>query len=692
MSSSLSAVLGIDPLQGILPHSERRRAISTLTQVEPKPPEIANWSRNFIQGFSLLPVTSYSFFSLPAVRLPRFLPSPPIPLLLQAVPVASNSLLNFPTVLMIKSFRKAKRLSDLSDKLKRSISRVTSTSSAYGLNAGGSGLHDTNNVEVLLQSPQKVIKALYTYEIQGPGELGFEKGDFFHVVAEEDNGWYLASNPMTHAKGMVPASYFEVFNRSRPITTENPAVTSPRRQHSAASASNMGYANGSPGRGNQRNSNQTLYATTLYDFKAERDGELDIAKDENLIICAHHAYEWFIAKPINRLGGPGLVPALFVKIRDLLNPNNSAPSENTVKVVETFHIPTVEEWKQQTARYQASTIPLGSISNQTPVVLSNTQFFQKDGDVSNRLSLSSLNASVLEASVDSYQLDNGRYQYLVIARLSNGKVRHLYRYYQDFYDLQVKLLELFPYEAGKIENLKRIIPSIPGPLINVNDSISKLRREKLDYYLRNLIALPAHISRCEEVLKLFDVLENGSDREFADKKDNRLLKPISRKSMYHHDRLSQYSNFHNTSGPTRVLSTPTSSDSLNRSMSSSSANLINSTSTSVPSDRPSKIKVKFYYEDDIFVLLLPTNLRLHDLKSKLYKRLSLENIATERPVDDIIRIYLKNDFDAMLEETGLALGLEQSAQMKLSTIEIATDDQFHHNMYDKCKLAILAII
>ena len=599
---------------------------------------------------------------------------------------------------MIKSFRKGKRLSDLSDKLKRSISRVTSGSSAYGFHATGSGLHDTNNVDVLLSSPQKVIKALYKYEVQGPGELGFDKGDFFHVVAEEENGWYQASNPRTQAKGMGPASYFEVYNRSRPITTENPAVTSPRRHRSAGSGQNLAYANGtnSPGSGPagqaHRNSNQTLYATTLFDFKAERDDELDIAKDENLIICAHHGFEWFIAKPINRLGGPGLVPALYVKIRDLLNPNNTAPSDDTVKVVETFHIPTVEEWKQQTARYQASTIPLGSISNQTPVVLSNTQFFQKDTSAqSNRLSLSSLNASVLEASVDSYQLDNGRYQYLVIARLSNGKVRHLYRFYQDFYDLQVKLLELFPYEAGKIENLKRIIPSIPGPLINVNDSISKLRREKLDYYLRNLIALPPHISRCEEVLKIFDVLDNGFDREFIDKKENRLLKPISQKSMYHQDRLSQYSNMLNSSGATRVLSTPTSSDSLNRSISSSSANLINSTSTSVPSDRPTKIKVKFYYEDDIFVLLLPTNLRLHDLKSKLYKRLSLDDLANGRPVDDIIRIYLKNDFDAVLEETGSVLGLEDSAQIKLATIEIATDDQFHHNMYDKCKLAILAI-
>ena len=73
------------------------------------------------------------------------------------------------------------------------------------------------------------------------------------------------------------------------------------------------------GTGN-RNLNQTLYAVTLYEFKAERDDELDIMPNENLIICAHHDYEWFIAKPINRLGGPGLVPVSYVKIIDLFKP------------------------------------------------------------------------------------------------------------------------------------------------------------------------------------------------------------------------------------------------------------------------------------------------------------------------------------------------------------------------------------
>ena len=71
--------------------------------------------------------------------------------------------------------------------------------------------------------------------------------------------------------------------------------------------------------------------------------------NENLIICAHHDYEWFIAKPINRLGGPGLVPVSYVKIIDLLNPNSHYTSIDTsrrsqvIQVINGFNIPTVEQ-------------------------------------------------------------------------------------------------------------------------------------------------------------------------------------------------------------------------------------------------------------------------------------------------------------------------------------------------------------
>lgn len=427
--------------------------------------------------------------------------------------------------------------------------------------------------------------------------MKFNTGEFFHVLnvsddprhkEAEENGWFEATNPMTNAKGMVPISYFEVFDRSRPSTVSN-------------QSSNLRAGSRS------LNPNQTLYAVTLYEFKAERDDELDVSPGENLIICAHHDYEWFIAKPINRLGGPGLVPVSYVKIIDLLNPLASESTVDTsnrdhvVDLINGFKIPTVEHWKDQTAKYQASTIPLGHISStKAPPQSSTSQFFDGQTSTSNRSSLVSI--SIIDASVDSYQLDHGRYQYLITAKLSNGKIRHLYRYYQDFYDLQVRLLELFPYEAGKIENSKRTIPSIPGPLINVNDSISKLRREKLDFYLSNLIALPPHISRSEEVLRLFEVLNNGFDRE-VDAPNRRGSKPISQKSNSHQDRMSQYSNF-----GIQPRGSEHSNESY-KSRESSSGNLL------LDADKQQqKVKVKFYYEDDIFALLLPSNLRLQDLK------------------------------------------------------------------------------
>ncbi|CAX42022.1 bud emergence protein, putative [Candida dubliniensis CD36] len=630
---------------------------------------------------------------------------------------------------MIKTFRKSKRSSSNSSSPKKTISRVSSTSSNQTSHDG------------MLQSPKKVIKALYDYEPQGPGELKFSKGDFFHVLDDVDdelhkeaeaNGWIEATNPMTQLKGMVPLSYFEVFDRSRPIMGTN--FIDNQHHHQQQQQQQQGTINNGAG---HRNLQQTLYAVTLYEFTAEREDELDVMPNENLIICAHHDYEWFIAKPINRLGGPGLVPVSYVKIIDLLNPNSHYTSIDTsrrsqvVEVINAFNIPTVEQWKNQTAKYQASTIPLGSISGSgTPPTSANSQYFDNHTMTSNRSSSGS-SISIIEASVDSYQLDHGRYQYSITARLSNGRIRYLYRYYQDFYDLQVKLLELFPYEAGRIENSKRIIPSIPGPLINVNDSISKLRREKLDYYLSNLIALPNHISRSEEVLKLFDVLDNGFDRE-TDSINKRFSKPISQKSNSHQDRLSQYSNFNvlQQQQQQQQLANHSRGSDNSPTNESSGSNLVNSShndsslSSSPPppsqtatatstiggesSAKQPKVKVKFYFDDDIFVLLIPTNLRLQDLKTKLFKRLELDiNYKYEKKLDnkklssESIHLFLKNDFEDFLIENnsdsnGNGNGNDNEIDLedeinkeKLGEFEVNDDEKFQSVLFDKCKLMVL---
>lgn len=63
-----------------------------------------------------------------------------------------------------------------------------------------------------IQPPIKVIRALQSHKSQSPHQLSFEKGDFFHVLKDPEDGlWYEASNPSTSARGLVPVHMFEEF-------------------------------------------------------------------------------------------------------------------------------------------------------------------------------------------------------------------------------------------------------------------------------------------------------------------------------------------------------------------------------------------------------------------------------------------------------------------------------------------------
>jgi len=65
-----------------------------------------------------------------------------------------------------------------------------------------------------IQPPKKVIRALNDHRAQAPNQLSFQKGDFFHVVNDDDGGdWYEANNPITGARGLVPKAKFEAFNK-----------------------------------------------------------------------------------------------------------------------------------------------------------------------------------------------------------------------------------------------------------------------------------------------------------------------------------------------------------------------------------------------------------------------------------------------------------------------------------------------
>jgi bud emergence protein 1 len=99
-----------------------------------------------------------------------------------------------------------------------------------------------------------------------------------------------------------------------------------------------------------------VYGIVMYDFKAERADELEAKAGEAIIVIAQSNPEWFVAKPIGRLGGPGLIPVSFVEIRDMAS---NTPVPDPQGAVKRAGIPKVEEWKKMAADYKNSSITLG---------------------------------------------------------------------------------------------------------------------------------------------------------------------------------------------------------------------------------------------------------------------------------------------------------------------------------------------
>lgn len=99
-----------------------------------------------------------------------------------------------------------------------------------------------------------------------------------------------------------------------------------------------------------------VYGIVQYDFNAERPDELEAKAGEAIIVIAQSNPEWFVAKPIGRLGGPGLIPVSFIELRDMVS---QKPVDDPLAAVQRAGVPKVEEWKKMAADYKNSSITLG---------------------------------------------------------------------------------------------------------------------------------------------------------------------------------------------------------------------------------------------------------------------------------------------------------------------------------------------
>ena len=247
------------------------------------------------------------------------------------------------------------------------------------------GQHNAGIAGLLTVTPiaLQVIKALYDYQPDAayPQELGFTKGDFFHVISrEDDTDWYEACNPLIPtARGLVPVSYFEVIGKneresvgsmpSRASTGGNDSGYSENGMHNRSDSGMTARApNSAPLQRSTTSATRgpMVYGVMKYDFFAERPDELSILEGKEIILIAQSDPRWFVAKPIAELGGPGLVPTEYVGIYYMtsgkaVEPRNDEESlkDASRRAVQEAGIPRVEEWKRMTADYKDSSIELG---------------------------------------------------------------------------------------------------------------------------------------------------------------------------------------------------------------------------------------------------------------------------------------------------------------------------------------------
>ena len=292
--------------------------------------------------------------------------------------------------------------------------------------------------------------------------------------------------------------------------------------------------------------------------------------------------------------------------------------------------------------------------------------------------------------------------------MEDGRHWELSRFYQNFYDFQIALLQQFPKEAD-YNSGTRVLPFMPGPVSYVTDAISNGRRESLDDYVKKLLALPPYISKCQLVRELFAPREGdfeldpraaGEDYRLSgaslqSSAADSLSRTASRRSSRgrlngnsgyqphalgpHQHRISQQRSQNSvsaTNGPTagqhgyraqpnfQQQSTINKQASLLTQASSTSSGTLqsasapNSSTTNVVSSGALKIKV--WFEDDCIAIRVPSDITFDQLKAKVRDRLKIQEEITVHYRDEPTETYV-----AMLNDQDLDIGVGRNPKLQL---------------------------
>ncbi|CAJ2512426.1 Uu.00g054410.m01.CDS01 [Anthostomella pinea] len=533
---------------------------------------------------------------------------------------------------------------------------------------------------VAIVPPKKVIRALYDYEAQSTQELGFSRGDFFHVIGREnDSDWYEACNPaLPDARGLVPVAFFQALGRTERDSGQSdsgPRSATKKEDHDSGFSETNPSAMPPPTPALSQSSAKTavkngamVYGIVMYDFQAERADELEAKAGEAIIVIAQSNPEWFVAKPIGRLGGPGLIPVSFVEIRDM-GTDTAVP--NPQDAVKRAGVPRVEEWKKMAAEYKNSSITLGKFevggapgqaqsveqgferkslqsgaNRQSEQLTPSNQQQQtqqggyqqqaQQGQQSQRNTQQSQTAqkpasmmyAPISAQIPRYCFAEEKYWFVIEASLEDGRHWELSRYYEDFYDFQIALLTEFPAEAGNTGTQKRTLPYMPGPVNYVTDAITEGRLHNLDAYVKNLLGQPAYIAKCNLVKQFFAPREGDYEVDPNSNGDEYRLSAGSRSSTDSpRDGASRQSSKNNLNGNgySGLSAAPRQMQNGQPQMTRQTSSLSQPSLTSLSpglnqAASTSAFKVKLFFNGDTFLIRVPSDTNFQQLYEKIRER------------------------------------------------------------------------
>ncbi|KAI1502407.1 SH3 domain-containing protein [Biscogniauxia marginata] len=566
---------------------------------------------------------------------------------------------------------------------------------------------------IAIVPPKKVIRALYDYEAQSSQELSFSRGDFFHVIGREnDSDWYEACNPaLPDARGLVPVAFFQALGRTERDSGQSDPGRTPglkKDDHdSGFSDTNPSSVPTTPALSSHRSSKSAakngamVYGIVMYDFQAERADELEAKSGEAIIVIAQSNPEWFVAKPIGRLGGPGLIPVSFVEIRDM---STDTAIQNPQDAVKRAGIPKVEEWKKMAADYKNSSITLGKFDSgagpnqqqqsmeqgmerlslqqsagsrqsqqQSPSSYQPQQPQQQQQRNTQQINpMASKPASQMYAPISAriprYCFAEDKYWFVIEATLEDGRHWELSRYYEDFYDFQIALLTEFPAEAGNTGTQKRTLPYMPGPVNYVTDAITEGRLHNLDAYVKNLLGQPAYIAKCNLVKQFFAPREGDYEVEPPPNGDEYRLSAGSRSSTDSprddHSRQSSRNNL-NGNGYSGLSAAPRQMQNGQPQVTRQTSSLSQPSQTSLTpgmNQAPTAFKVKLFFQGDTFLIRVPSDTNFQQLYEKIRER-------TKVPGGEQIQLFYRDEQSgdklSLLSDNDLNYALDHNEKLVL---------------------------